>query len=51
MKSRYLFSLIILFVITSCEDYLNKLPLDKPSDATFYSTQQELIMAVNKYYQ
>jgi len=50
MKSRYLFSLLILLVFNSCEDYLNKLPLDKPSDATFYSTQQELIMAVNACY-
>jgi hypothetical protein len=34
----------------SCEDYLEKFPLDKPSDATFYSTESELTTAVNGIY-
>lgn len=34
----------------SCENYLEKYPLDKPSDATFYSTESELSMAVNGIY-
>jgi len=50
MKTKYKFFLIALFVFASCEDYLNKNPLDKPSDATFYSNQQELLMAVNACY-
>lgn len=38
------------FGCISCSDYLEKYPLDKPSDATFYSTESELIMAVNGIY-
>lgn len=40
----------IVFGCLSCSDYLEKYPLDKPSDATFYSTESELIMAVNGIY-
>jgi hypothetical protein len=50
MKTKYKFTFLVLFLFTSCEDYLNKSPLDKPSDATFYSNQQELLMAVNGCY-
>lgn len=39
-----------IFSCVSCSDYLEKFPLDKPSDATFYSTESELIMAVNGIY-
>lgn len=41
-----------LFAVSSCEDdYLEKYPLDQPSDQTFYSTQAELDLAVNAIYQ
>lgn len=39
-----------LLNFSSCEDYLEKYPLDKPSDATFYSTESELSLAVNGIY-
>ncbi|WP_106828347.1 RagB/SusD family nutrient uptake outer membrane protein [Parabacteroides pacaensis] len=41
---------LCIFGCISCEDYLERYPLDKPSDATFYSTESELIMAVNGIY-
>ncbi len=50
MKTIHKYLLLSLFIFASCEDYLNKFPLDQPSDATFYSNQQELIMAVNACY-
>lgn len=46
----------ILFLITlmtgavSCEDYLERLPLDTPSDETFFSSETELRMAVTGVY-
>lgn len=43
-------SFMIVMGCISCEDYLEKYPLDKPSDATFYSTESELIMAINGVY-
>ena len=42
--------LAVLIIGTSCEDYLDRLPLDSPSNQTFYSTQDEIIMAVNACY-
>lgn len=45
--------LSVLFLavgLLSCEDYLEKFPLDKPSDATFYSTESELLTAINGVY-
>src|SRR5687768_4094484 len=46
----------ILLVLTllsfnNCsDDYLERLPLDEPSDATFWSTETELQMSVNAIY-
>ena len=41
----------LMVSMNSCdEDYLMKFPLDKPSDATFYSTESELSLAVNAIY-
>tara|TARA_R110002050_G_scaffold293352_1_gene449814 strand:- start:13203 stop:14885 length:1683 start_codon:yes stop_codon:yes gene_type:complete len=37
-------------LLYSCEDYLVKYPLDQPSDATFWSTESELQMAINSVY-
>jgi hypothetical protein len=41
---------ITLLVITSCDSFLNKYPLDAPSDATFLSTEQELEAAITACY-
>jgi starch-binding outer membrane protein, SusD/RagB family len=52
MKANIYF--IIIFSIglffSSCEDYLEKVPLDEPTDVTFWSTEAELKMAVNSLY-
>ncbi|AEL27499.1 RagB/SusD domain-containing protein [Cyclobacterium marinum DSM 745] len=47
MISMVVFSSTLLY---SCEDYLVKYPLDQPSDATFWSTESELQMAINSVY-
>jgi len=39
-----------MILLMSCEDYLEKDPLDSPSDATFISTGTELEMAVSGCY-
>lgn len=36
--------------LISCDDYLERYPLDQPSDATFWSTESELKMAINAVY-
>ncbi len=41
---------ILAFLIASCSDYLEKSPLDQPSSSTFWSSEGELIMAVNGCY-
>jgi starch-binding outer membrane protein, SusD/RagB family len=50
MKTKYKILIIALITLFSCEDYLDKFPLDKPSDETFYSSQDEIQMAVNACY-
>ena len=47
MKS-YIKLVVIIFALTlfSCEDYLNRYPLNNPSDVTFLSNETELRMAV-----
>ena len=53
MKTKYksIILLITVFILgTSCEDYLEKYPLDSPSNKTFYSNQDEILMAVNACY-
>ena len=51
---RIIKSLIFLAAVfvtaTSCEGYLDKYPLDRPSNKTFYSNQDEILMAVNACY-
>ncbi|WP_297089725.1 RagB/SusD family nutrient uptake outer membrane protein [uncultured Draconibacterium sp.] len=51
MKLYKLFILIIVMTgFMSCEDYLEKYPLDAPSSATFPGSEDELIIAVNGAY-
>ena len=47
---KLIFTVFILSTLASCEDFLDKYPLDSPSDATFYSTESELNLAVNGIY-
>ncbi len=37
-------------LFTGCDDYLERYPLDQPSDVTFWSTEAELKMAINAVY-
>ena len=46
----YIIFSLILINLSSCSDYLEKFPLDQPSDATFWSTQTELEMSINSVY-
>ncbi len=53
MKNDILFYIIVLLItvnLTGCEDYLEKYPLDEPTDVTFWSTEAELKMAVTSIY-
>jgi len=50
MKKAYILIIMVLITFVSCDDYLEKYPLDKPSNETFYSTQDEIVLAVNACY-
>lgn len=53
MKNNIRFYIILLLFavnLVGCEDYLEKFPLDEPTDVTFWSTEAELKMAVNSIY-
>src|SRR5688500_19029829 len=39
-----------IFLVTACEDALNKLPLDAPSDQTFFSSKTDLDLALTGAY-
>ena len=41
---------LLVFLGSACEDSLDKLPLDAPSDQTFFSNQTELELAINGAY-
>lgn len=47
---RYILILIVIPSFFGCEDYLDKQPLDEPTDVTFWSTEAELKMAVSSIY-
>lgn len=48
--NKIILAIALLVSLNSCEGYLTKFPLDKPSDETFYSTESELFLAVNAIY-
>ncbi|MFT4154202.1 RagB/SusD family nutrient uptake outer membrane protein [Parafilimonas sp.] len=51
MKSRHLIFIFLISVLFACnKDLLSKLPLDSPSDESFFSTQEELDLAINGAY-
>ncbi|WP_299782393.1 RagB/SusD family nutrient uptake outer membrane protein [uncultured Formosa sp.] len=45
-----LFFLSVVLTLTSCEDFLDKTPLDEVSEDSFYSTPSDLQAAVNGWY-
>ena len=50
-KNKFLYILILGMLMVACdENYLDKVPLDSPSDVTFLSNQTELDMAVTGIY-
>lgn len=50
MKNAYILFAIIILFFASCEKYLDKTPLDSPSDETFLQNESELEMAVTGCY-
>ncbi len=53
MKAKKYYIILLIFTtigIFSCDDYLDKFPLDEPTDVTFWSTESELKMAINSIY-
>lgn len=51
MKARIILTVLCVTAIISCKkDFLDKLPLDAPSDATFFSNKEELDLAINGAY-
>lgn len=53
MKTLYKPIFLLLIILTStvsCEDDLNKLPLDQPTDKNYYENEQQLLLALNGTY-
>ena len=51
MKNIYIILLLSLFTMTSCnDDYLEKLPLDKISDSSFWQSGADVQMYANQFY-
>lgn len=48
--NKFLAVVMALFMVTACEDALDKLPLDAPSDQTFFSTETDLNLALTGAY-
>ena len=46
MKKIIVYLAACTFLFSSCSDYLNKFPLDSPSDQTFLATETEMEMAL-----
>lgn len=44
------FATLVLFSVSACDDALDKLPLDAPSDETFFSNETELRLALTGAY-
>lgn len=50
MRTRNIFILALVVLAAGCTDDLDRFPLDEPSDATFFSTEAELTLAINGVY-
>ena len=51
MKKYFGFLIITVFVtVCSCDEYLDRAPLNSPSNESFYSTEEEVLMAINACY-
>lgn len=49
MKNIY--TLLIISILTSCNDFLDREPLDFGNESTYYKTVSDLEMAANKFYE
>ena len=49
-KISIILTIVFLVIFNSCDDILDKVPLDKPSDATFLQSEDELVYAINAAY-
>ncbi len=49
-SSKYILLILGVLTLSSCEDYLERFPLDNPSDETFLRTEAEFDMAVTSVY-
>lgn len=48
MKKIYVLTILAGILATGCEkDYLNRYPEDQPSSETYYTTADQLILAIN----
>ena len=50
MKIKKIYLVILFALLMSCEDYLEKYPLDSPSSSTFPLSKDELVIAINGAY-
>ncbi|CAG5067363.1 hypothetical protein DYBT9623_00083 [Dyadobacter sp. CECT 9623] len=48
--TKYILLIFCCIAVTSCDDYLERFPLDNPSDETFLRTEAELDLAVTGVY-
>lgn len=51
MKINYILALLLLFMVTGCDDFLEKYPLDTVNTENFYQTESDAIAAINAAYQ
>ncbi len=51
MTTKYLLALVVIVMLTSCEDFLEKYPLDTVNTENFYKTKDDAIAAINAAYQ
>lgn len=47
---KYIYLLSLAFTLISCEDFLNRQPLDTPSSVTFYSNEAEIKIGLTGVY-
>lgn len=49
-KNIFVLFLVILYGLTSCDDYLDRMPLSGPSDENYFNNEDELTLVVNGLY-
>ena len=49
-KINYILFALVMALFSSCADYLDRYPMDSPSNATFLSNQEEMEMGITSCY-